>query len=388
MVIRKPFYPETLLRVTLDFIDACSALSLALTAGPGRFAKFREVLGGPVRDKWDDCVITVPPIPRTLAGFEAALDLLIARYFKPTATADQTHYLETVKKPFRLTTMEVADRLSHVNRMMRWFPGNNGDVPFDELKLKHVFYNMMLTPWKLTFSGAGIDINDPNYRFHQLARYMETQEEVYNARQQLQQGGPPRSNGDRRPYPNPSYPNHRRRTDGRFNWNYTPMGSHRSPHQFQHRPGGRGGRFGRGFGQGRYGGRSTLAGRGRGGRFGGRFSGRFGRGGAGRRPVYDGCYNQQTQDVHLADYSDHAELGSYEEMEAYYAGHRQAMMVPSAEANAPFQDNFYSGHIDPHESFHHCPAECPDDTVYYQQEQEQAPEQEDSHWMEHLDFQE
>ena len=85
--------PETLLRVMLDFIDACSALSLALTAGPGRFAKFREVLGGPVRDKWDDCVVTAPPVPQTLAGFEAALDLLTTRCFKQTeAAADQARH--------------------------------------------------------------------------------------------------------------------------------------------------------------------------------------------------------------------------------------------------------------------------------------------------------
>ncbi len=116
--------PEALLRTITEFIDVCGDDYLALThagAGPRRFIKFRECLGGPVRDAYD--VACADHVGRTLPDFNTVLGNLVGMYVESTALADQRVYFDTVKKPYRLNVAAVGERLRYINRLMRWFPG-------------------------------------------------------------------------------------------------------------------------------------------------------------------------------------------------------------------------------------------------------------------------
>ena len=103
---------ETLLRTIMEFMD--HRTKLGLTTGTDCYEKFRECLGDNVRDTWDTVRSN---FANTVPGFLLAIDSFILRYFRPTSMADQGVYLDTVKKPFRLTCLELGQRLSFINKI-------------------------------------------------------------------------------------------------------------------------------------------------------------------------------------------------------------------------------------------------------------------------------
>ena len=231
---------ETILRTIVEFMDGIPAGRLNLDTGTKRKAKFGECLKHPVIDTWTPIAAAHG---NTQADFVAALNAFVARYFLPTALSDQTRYLDHVKKPYRLTVNQLGERLSFINRLLRWLPGNNGNVPYTDHDLKLKLYNMMLDDWKLTFLASGQSITDANYTLLDLQRYMSIQEEAYNTRQERQRqrrGGSTLGQSTR--------PTQRRRT-----------GNYQSNNSFSR--GGRGRRFYGGGRGGHQGGRgSTLDG--------------------------------------------------------------------------------------------------------------------------------
>ena len=68
-----------------------------------KFSFFRQCLGGTICDKWD---VLADAVNETLVNFMAARDHLIAELVRPTDLADQRHYLETSKKPYRLNCQQ------------------------------------------------------------------------------------------------------------------------------------------------------------------------------------------------------------------------------------------------------------------------------------------
>ena len=358
--------PETLLRTIVEFLDAASQVSrLNLTAGPNRYNKFRECLGGAVRDTWD---VIAPNHAQTVNGFEGALSDFVAQYLMPTAGADQRLYLDTIKKPFRLTVQQLAERLRFINRLMRWFPGNAAS-PFDESTLKLLFYNMMLPKWKLAFLSSGTDINDGNYTLLHLQRYMTIQETAFNAEREMRhrqklagRGGgsssPQRRQGYGTGYGTSPSPQ-RRRMDhvGR----YVP----RSP------PGRGGGRQGaRGSPRGGYGGRS----RGQGGR-GGRG---YGRGYArGRNEQYLATSSTPTPGVPPAA----SAAAAQQPQDSHY--HEEAQ--EDAEYYEDGYDEAYYNEDEEEPSLALTRSRSTQDDEYYDDYAEDY-DQDDAHWMDNLQF--
>jgi len=129
-----------------EFKDAMVAARLNLTAAK-RFAMFRELLEEPFRSEYDairgDHNVTNP-------GFLACLQAFINRYFLATDLEDETLYLDTVKKPFKLSVDELASRLRNINIMMSLLTAD-GANPFTENQLKHKLFRMMPRPWQICY---------------------------------------------------------------------------------------------------------------------------------------------------------------------------------------------------------------------------------------------
>ena len=186
---------ETLCRCILEFEDVSAPPRLSLTTGPLKFSFFRQCLGGTIRDQWDTLI---DGLNETIANFTVARNNLIAELVRPTDLADQRHYLETSKKPYRLTCAALAARIETINKMMSLFPGAAGNPPMQPVDIKNLHYQMMPGEWQRAFLNSGQVITDNNYTLLSLQRFMTLQEEqnqadVARRRQQQQRGNRQRS---------------------------------------------------------------------------------------------------------------------------------------------------------------------------------------------------
>ena len=186
---------ETLCRCVLEFEDVSAPPRLSLTTGPLKFSFFRQCLGGTIRDQWDTLT---DGLNETIANFTIARNNLIAELVRPTDLADQRHYLETSKKPYRLTCAALAARIETINKMMSLFPGAAGNPPMQAVDVKNLYYQMMPGEWQRAFLNSGQVITDNNYTLLSFQRFMTLQEEqnqaeVARRRQQQQRVGRQRS---------------------------------------------------------------------------------------------------------------------------------------------------------------------------------------------------
>ena len=376
--------PESLLRTVVSFFDACDNARLHLSTGPLRYEKFRECLGGNILDTWD-AVST--GTPNTVAGFQTAVENLIAQYLVPTAQSDQAQYLQNCRKPFRLSCFQLGGRLGFINKLMSWFPGNGGNVPFNDAALTNMFYRMMLEDWKLNFLSSGRDIN--TLTFLDMQRYMSNQELAGRAKARRQQAKQQQSTGKRSFYPQQGRGNYqpfrggmrfagRRRIDhggGRSSYGYSSNSQYSGSGQ------------GRGFGSG--GGRGFSRG---GGRFGsGRGSGRSTGRSGGRGPSsfrqQNAPSSQARQDQYHMDSTQPSPSPrrEYEERtsDESYLGDNQDQYY----SEQPYEQDQYYADED---------YQGQDQDMYYQDNQEQEYQGEDQyfnedqggegHWMDHLEF--
>ena len=188
---------ETLCRCVLEFDDVAAVPRLSLTTGPLKFSYFRQCLGGTIHDKWD---VLADGRNEMVANFLLIRNELIAELVRPTDLADQRHYLETSKKPYKLNCAALSARLETINKMMSLFPGAGGNPPMQPVDIKNLYYQMMPSEWQRAFLNSGQVITDPTYTLLSLQRFMTLQEEQNQAdvarRRQLQQRNP-RSRGGR-----------------------------------------------------------------------------------------------------------------------------------------------------------------------------------------------
>ena len=165
--------------------------------GPLKFSYFRQCLGGTICDKWD---VLADGHNETVTNFQLVHNKLIAELVHPTDLADQRHYLETSKKPYKLNCAALSARLEMINKMMSLFPGLGGNPPMQAVDIKNLYYQMMPLEWQRAFLNSGQVITDPMYTLLSLQRFMTLQEEQNQAdvarRRQLQQRNP-RSRGGR-----------------------------------------------------------------------------------------------------------------------------------------------------------------------------------------------
>ena len=142
----------------------------------------------------------------TIANFQLVRNKLIAELVRPTDLADQRHYLETSKKPYKLNCAALSARLETINKMMSFFPGAGGNPPMQAVDIKNLYFQMMPSEWQRAFLNSGQVITDPNYTLLSLQRFMTLQEEQNQAdvarHRQLQQRNPRSRGGQSRRSPN------------------------------------------------------------------------------------------------------------------------------------------------------------------------------------------
>ena len=198
---------ETLCRCILEFEDVSAPPRLSFTTGPLKFSFFRQCLGGTIRDQWDTLA---DGLNETLVNFNNVRNNLIAGLVRPTDLADQRHYLETSKKPYRLNCASLASRIETINKMMSLFPGAAGNPPMQAVDIKNLFYQMMPAEWQRAFLNSGQVITNNDYTLLELQRFMTLQEEQNQAdiarrRQQQQRVGRQRTGRQGR-FPARRYP--------------------------------------------------------------------------------------------------------------------------------------------------------------------------------------
>ena len=165
--------PEVVLRLFKDYADVFPASRMNLTTGILRFEFLRQCLGGVARDQWD---VDAGAVGNTLANFVTCQSSFIDRYLRATDLPDQQTYLDTTKKPYKLSVKELSARLQYVNSLMALYPGAGGVVPYDDNALKLKLYKMMLPEWKTTFQASGTSIASADFSFRDLTQYMSVQE--------------------------------------------------------------------------------------------------------------------------------------------------------------------------------------------------------------------
>ena len=142
------------------------------------FPIFRQCLGGTIRDKWD---VLADGRNETVANFQLLCNELMAELVHPTDLADQRHYLETRKKPYKLNCAALSARLEKINKMMSLVPGAGSNPPMQAVDIKNLYYQMMPSEWQRAFLNSGQVITDPTYTLLSLQRFMTLQEEQNQA---------------------------------------------------------------------------------------------------------------------------------------------------------------------------------------------------------------
>jgi len=256
--------PELICKAILEFQDICRAGRLNLNTNSLLNEKFRELLSGTYRTKFDELRAMNPA---TVPGFEHTVRDFIAHYIKDTALANEQSYLEGYKKPWSISCEDIGERLLEINRLMSLFPGAAGNNPYNQMQLKNCFYKMMIASWQVKYATSINRLTDPNYTFEELVEFMGNQETASKSRiEQCTQGHGGRGRGGR-------YQSCR---------HFQGQQDQRPTSYYRYNNGGRGGRFHsyQGSSNNNYGGR----GYGNGGRFGsgGRGNNNGGRGYGGR----------------------------------------------------------------------------------------------------------
>ena len=168
---------ELILRTVDEFHDVASAGRLNLSTGPLKFAKFRECLGGSIRDQWD--VVKANHANETNATFDLAIAEFIKKFLRESDLLKQKHYMDTAPKPYRVPVRELASCYQFLNNLMRWFPTANRNKPYDDNSLKFLLHTAMLQDWKDNFGRSNLNFSSS---FEEIVTYFSDQEEIHDRR--------------------------------------------------------------------------------------------------------------------------------------------------------------------------------------------------------------
>ena len=177
-----PSNKELFLYVVDAFIDAAAAERLHLTTGNELYNKFRQVVGGALRIAW--VVISDARANKDVDTFMEDLMSLIGKYLAPSAFEDQLAYLRSTEKPYSLDCEALGARLEVISRLGRLLPGApevNGQRRHlfpDESALKRAYFAMVRGDWKVKFVSSAHDLDDVNFSYQRLVRFMSTQETI------------------------------------------------------------------------------------------------------------------------------------------------------------------------------------------------------------------
>ena len=302
-----PSKKELFLYVIDQFIDAAHEDRLHLTSGPVLYTKFRMVLDGALRLAWQS--ISDDRNQRTVESFKTDTTKLVDKYLSPSSFEDQKEYLNNVVKPFSITCENLGARLEVINRLSTLLPGSEGGRVYPTiLSMKRAYFKMMPQAWKIEFIKSTNKLDQDDYQFQDLVRYMSVMESL-DKRGVKRRNDSDNNNGGR--------------------------GSNRNNRGNQRRNNSRGSfSFGRGSynNRGNPMSRSSPSGRVNVPFRGGRGSGRSGRGGRGSTPYLPSFMvdNPQPQDHYHDTYAQdtyfHSDTffdSSVQEHEQYYQEHQQ-----------------------------------------------------------------
>ena len=189
-----PSKKELFLYVVDQFVDAAHNDRLHLSTGPSRYTKFREVLGGALRLRWQ--TISEGRATKTLDSFVEDVRNLIGSFLAPTSFEDQKEYMRSATKPFYMDCAALGARVEVISRLGRLLPGAPVDVngveellfPNDNA-LKRAFFSLMPSSWKVKFAESGSQL-DGAYEYQALVRFMSIQELVSkNGNKRAREGG-------------------------------------------------------------------------------------------------------------------------------------------------------------------------------------------------------
>ena len=152
--------------MVITFLEASEPDGLSLPDGL-LYTEFYKCLEDIVLDPYNTLLLSVATCDH--ASLLDLLNELIGHFTDPTAYADQKQYMDTYKKPFKLTVKELTNRLIIVNKYTCYLPGSNGDPIYTDAMIKYAFYNMMISQWQVAFTGsAHMELSNPNYTLQAL----------------------------------------------------------------------------------------------------------------------------------------------------------------------------------------------------------------------------
>ena len=104
---------ESLIRLVLTFLEVSELDGLSLPDGL-LYTEFHKCLEHIVLDTYDSLLLGVAT--HDCASFLDLINESIGHFTNPTAYTDQKQYMDTYKKPFKLTVKELTNRLIIINK--------------------------------------------------------------------------------------------------------------------------------------------------------------------------------------------------------------------------------------------------------------------------------
>ena len=111
-------------------------------------------------------------------AFIATCSAFIAMFLDDNDLTDQDHYLNTKKKPKGLSVTQFVVRLQVISSYMHWFPGADGNLPYDKQEHWILFFKMMPEDWKDAFVLTRCQLSDATMTLAFITNFMKTHEKV------------------------------------------------------------------------------------------------------------------------------------------------------------------------------------------------------------------
>ena len=163
---------ERLLRCVAEFEKACEPEYLNYSTGPKKFSHFAECLSGVALDKYENLITNMA---QTNNQFAIMINEFVGKFLRKSAKTDQMRYLSTFKKPKSLTTTMDFSLTEACINLMKYYPGCNGVVPYNEQGIKEICFNHCEEAKYLAVSSH-LDIYDQNVTLDDIKDKFETED--------------------------------------------------------------------------------------------------------------------------------------------------------------------------------------------------------------------
>ena len=157
---------EVLIRLGISILEIYERDLLFLTVKM-IYMEFRKCLSDIVLDTCDTLLVLVAI--HTRDNFLFLINNLIGHFTNLTEYADQKRYMDTFKKPFKLSVHNLSNCLVIINKYTQYLPGSVRNLVYGDNTMNYTLFNIILSQWQLVFAGsAHIELSDLNYILQQL----------------------------------------------------------------------------------------------------------------------------------------------------------------------------------------------------------------------------